>query len=180
MKKAIGALVFALVTACSSPSVVVNQQTVAETNMVQASATAAQSFATSSPPSGASSMGAMSSPQAGPVTLPITNVDVYTFQGSLGSGGTDETLYWAALGDGTVYVWGQIDITCVDDNGNDTGETGTADLVYEANGGDWGWMTATDACGYSTYFGCNSSGGTQVCGGCDFDSESISCTALST
>jgi hypothetical protein len=181
MNKTIGAVIFSILTACSGTQVVVDQQTaVAATNAAQANASAAQSFATSTPPSGATSMGTTSSPQAGPATLPIDGVDVYTFQGSLSSDGSDdETLYWAALDDGTVYVWGEIDIDCVDDAGNETGDTGTADLVYEVNGSDYGWMTATDSCGYSSYFGCSSSGGDEVCGGCDFDSESIDCTALS-
>ena len=181
MNKTLASIVLAFAAACSGTQVVVNQQTaVAATNMEKGAADMVKSFATSTPPTGATSMGAQSTPSAGPVSIPITNVDVYTFQASLTGDGSDETLYWAAGGDGTIYVWGQIDLDCVDDNGNSTGETGVADLVYEANGQDYGWMTATDSCGYSTYFGCSSDdGGAEVCGGCDFNADFIACTALS-
>src|SRR5439155_21948446 len=88
----------------------------------------------------------------------------------------DKTLYWAIDG-ATVYVWGQVALTCVDDSGNPTGETGSADLIFSAGAGGYGWMTATDACGYTTLFGCSNDGGGEVCGGCDFNAAFIACVA---
>jgi hypothetical protein len=164
--------------ACSGNTITVKTEQAAMAVAAQEQHTAqmAQSFATTTPPTNGTSMGMQSSPQAGSVTIPITNVEVYSFQGDLGGGG--ETLYWAAA-DSLVYVWGQIELTCVDDAGNPTGETGVADFVYEASGSDYGWMTATTSCGYSTYFGCSAaSGGAEVCGGCDFNSDFIACAAI--
>jgi hypothetical protein len=173
-------LSFAFVAACSSPTLVVNNQqaAMAVATQEQSTATMAQSYATTTPPANGTSMGMQTSPQAGAVTIPITNVEVYTFQGDLGSGGSEQ-MYWAQGSDGTVYVWGEIALQCVDDSGNPTGETGTADLVYESAGSDYGWMTATTSCGYSTFFGCSSSGGAETCGGCDFNSEFIACSSIS-
>jgi len=62
---------------------------------------------------------------------------------------------------------------------NPTGETGTADFVYEADSTGYGWMTSTDSCGYSTLFGCSSDGGPEVCGGCDFNNSFVACVASS-
>lgn len=165
--------------ACSGSNVVVNQQTaVAATNMEKTTANAVAGYATSTPPAGAQSMGMMSSPKAGNVTIPVTNVEVFVFTANVDSSGPDETLYWATDGQ-VVYVWGQIALVCVDDNGAETGETGTADFVYEADAQGYGWMTATDSCGYSTFFGCSNDGGGEVCGGCDFNDQFIACAAVS-
>jgi hypothetical protein len=161
--------------ACSSPTVVVNNQQAASKE--QNTANMVKGFATMSPPSGASSMGPMSSPQAGPTTIPITNVDVYTFTANIDDDPAPETLYWASTGD-VVYVWGQFDLVCIDDNGDPTGETGVADFVYEDTSSGYGWMVATDSCGYSTYFGCSADGDApETCGGCDFNADFVVCTA---
>jgi hypothetical protein len=133
-------------------------------------------YAKTTPPSGAHSMGMMSSPRAGSATIPITNVEVYVFTANVDDDASGETLYWAYDGE-VAYVWGAIDIDCVDDDGLETGETGTADFIYEADADGYGWMVATDACGYSTFFGCSDDGGGETCGGCDFDSESIVCAS---
>jgi hypothetical protein len=165
--------------ACSGTHVVVNQQTAtAVTHEEMNTANTVSSFAQTTPPTNATSMGMMSKPQAGPTTIPIENVEVYTFQATLDN--SSDTMFWAATSD-VVYVWGQIALTCVDDNGTPTGETGNADFVYDAqSGGAYGWMTATDSCGYTTYFGCSGdTGGSETCGGCDFNSEFIACAAIS-
>lgn len=137
-----------------------------------------KNFASTTPPTGAQSMGMMSQPKAGNTTIPITNVEVFTFQANVDADSSMETLYWAYTGD-TVYVWGQIDLVCVDDSDQPTGETGVADFVYESDANGWGWMTATDSCGYATLFGCSSDGGAEVCGGCDWNESFISCAAAS-
>ena len=168
--------------ACSGSAVVVNQQTAnAVTSKEMNTANAVASYAQSTtPPANAQSMGMKSNPQAGPTTIPITNVEVFVFTANVDGQGGDETLYWAAT-DTMVYVWGQIDLYCVDDNGNATGETGTADFVYSADSqGGYGWMAATDSCGYSTYFGCSADpGGAESCGGCDWNQDFIACVAIS-
>ncbi len=166
---------------CSAPSINVNQaQATAVTSSEKGTAGKVGDYAKSTPPTGATSMGMMTSPQAGSVTIPITNVEVYTFQANVDDNDGLETLYWAIDGNGVIYVWGQIDLVCVDDNDQPTGETGTADFIYEDDGTDYGWMTATDSCGYSTYYGCSATGGdAEVCGGCDFNDDFIACVAES-
>ena len=52
-----------------------------------------------------------------------------------------------------------------------------ANQTHTANGGSYGWMTTTDACGYSTFFGCSNDGTGEVCGGCDFNAAFIACAA---
>ena len=165
-----------VIAGCSSPSVTVTNTTGAAMKE-QHTADMVKSFAKSTPPANASSMGPMTSPPAGNVTIPITNVEVFTFQANVDDDGSPETLFWAAA-DGVIYVWGQIDIVCVDDNDAETGETGVADFIYEQDDGGYGWMVATDSCGYSTLYGCGAEGSApEACGGCDFDSEFIVCTA---
>ena len=179
MLKIVAYGLFALV-ACGGSNVVVNQQTAtAVTSSEMHTANAVAAFATSTPPSNAQSMGMMSSPQAGATTIPITNVEVFAFTANVDDKIGDETLYWAATAD-MVYVWGDTDIECVDDNGSPTGETGTAEFVYAADSsGEYGWMTADGACGYSTYFGCSGDDSGESCGGCDWNDDFVACVALS-
>lgn len=145
--------------------------------MEKDTANGVRAFATNTPPAGATSMGMMSSPRAGSTTIPITNVEVYVFTANIDDNPAAETLYWAYDGE-VIYVWGSIDIVCVDDAGAATGETGAAYFVYEADSQGYGWMVATDSCGYSTFFGCTAEGSEpETCGGCDFDSSYIVCAA---
>jgi len=167
----------AALEACGGSNVVVNQQTAtAATQMEKSTATMVQSFAQTTPPMNAQSVGMQSQPQAGSVAIPIQNVEVYEFSANIDDQEGDETLYWATDGN-TVYVWGEIGLTCVDDQGAETGETGTGYFVFEAEGDTYGWLAATDSCGYSTYLGCSNDGGGDVCGECDFNSEAIACVA---
>ncbi len=168
-----------VVVACGNSPAVVNVKTDVAVKSEQNVANNVKSFASSStPPTGAQSMGMMTQPRAGNTTIPITNVEVFVFQANVDQDSSMETLYWASTGD-TVYVWGQIDLVCVDDADQPTGETGVADFVYEADAQGYGWMTATDSCGYATLFGCSSDGGGDVCGGCDWNDSFISCVAAS-
>src|SRR5262245_21604810 len=132
----------------------------------------AKSYATTTPPAGGHSMGMMSSPKAGNTTIPITNVEVYSFTANVDGDASGEELYWAYDGE-VVYVWGTIDLDCVDDDGTETGETGVADFMLEADEYGWGWMVSTDACGYSTLYGCSDDGAGETCGGCDWDETAI-------
>lgn len=168
----------ALLAACSGTNVQV-QQVAGAANAEKGTAGKVGAYANSTtPPSGSTSMGMMSSPRAGNTTIPITNVEVFLFTANVDDDASNETLYWAYdLGSETVYVWGQIDLECVDDNGASTGENGTADFVYEADPGGWGWITGTDSCGYSTLFGCSDDGTGEVCGGCDWNDSFIACVA---
>jgi len=178
MWKLVGSAALAMTCACGSGNPVVVTQVNAATNAEKGTADMMKGFAQKTPPANATSMGMMSSPQAGNTTIPIQNVEVYVFTANIDSSPDPETLYWAEDGD-YVYVWGQIGLECVDDNGDPTGETGTADLVYEENSAGYGWMTATDACGYSTLYGCSDDGTGEVCGGCDWNEDFIACTSLS-
>jgi hypothetical protein len=177
MYKLVGFALLSLACACSGTNVQVAQVNGA-TNAEKPTADKVKSYAQSTPPSNATSMGMMSSPHAGNTTIPITNVEVFVFTANVDDDPSAETLYWAADGE-TVYVWGQIDIDCVDDSGTSTGETGSADFVYEVDSSGWGWMTATDSCGYSTLYGCSDDGGGEVCGGCDWNESFIACVAES-
>jgi len=169
-------LALVLASACGN-SVQVAQVTGAA-DMEKGTAGKVAGYAQHTAPSGATSMGMMSSPHAGTTTIPITNVEVFVFQANVDATSGDETMYWAYDADiDTVYVWGQIDLVCVDDNGDSTGETGTADFVYEADPNGSGWLTGTDACGYSTLFGCSDDGTGEVCGGCDWNDSFIVCVA---
>jgi len=174
-------LALVLVSACSGTSTTVQvAQVNGATNMEKGTASKVMGYAQKTAPSGATSMGMMSSPHAGNTTIPITNVEVFVFQANVDDTDGDETLYWAyEADDDTIYVWGQIGLDCVDDNGDSTGETGTADFVYEANATGSGWLTGTDACGYSTLFGCSDDGSGEVCGGCDWDDTAIVCVSES-
>ncbi len=163
-----------IVGACSGTAVVVNQT--AATNAEKGTADKVKSYASTTPPAGATSMGMMSSPKVGTTTIPVSNVEVYLFTANIDGNSGDETLYWATDGQ-AAFVWGTIGLDCVDDSGASTGETGSADFVYEADAGGWGWYTSTGACGYSTVFGCSNDGGGEVCGGCDWNDDFIACVA---
>ena len=143
----------------------------------QTTASKAKSFAKSTPPTGATSMGMMSSPQQGKLTIPVQNVEVYVFTSDLDGNSSQDTLYWAA-DSSAAYVWGSIALDCVDESGVATGETGTADFALASAESGYGWMIATDACGYSTAFGCSgTSAADEVCGGCDWNGSFIACAA---
>ena len=167
-----------LVGCSNSPTVNVNN-TGGAAMKEKDTANGVKSYATKTMPPGAKSVGMMTSPRAGNTTIPIVNVEVYTFTANIDDDATGEVLYWALTPE-AVYVWGAIDLVCVDDDGFETGETGVADFIYEADEFGYGWMVATDSCGYSTFFGCSAdAGGPETCGGCDFDSDYIVCAAAS-
>ena len=172
-----GLLLCALIgfAACSAPTVN-NVVTGSAAMKEKDTANGAKNFAKTTPPMGATSMGMMSAPKAGNTTIPITNVEVYVFTANIDDDTSTETLYWAYDGE-VAYVWGTIDIVCVDDDGVETGETGDAYFIYEADEFGYGWMVATDSCGYSTFFGCSDDGAGETCGGCDFDEEYIVCAS---
>lgn len=163
-----------LAVACSAPTVNVHNNNAAQQE--KGTANMVKSFATMTPPTGAKSMGMMSNPRAGSSTIPITNVEVYVFTANIDDDASGETLYWA-VDDSVIYVWGTIDLECVDDDGVSTGELGVADFIYEADEYGYGWMVGTDACGYSTLFGCSDEGNGEVCGGCDWNESFIVCAA---
>lgn len=142
------------------------------------SADKVRGFATKTPPPNGMPMGKMTNPRAGKVNVPIENADVYQFQAnvSLRPDDAPEILFWAAT-ETAVYVWGQLDLVCVDEDDRETGETGVADFVFEADDQGYGWLTSTDSCGYTTIFGCSDDGGGEVCGGCDFNEAFIVCAA---
>jgi hypothetical protein len=168
-------ILLSALVACSGSSVVVNNGTAAQKE--KDTANGVKGYAKMTPPTNAMSMGPKTAPKAGSTTIPITNVDVYVFTANVDDDAGAETLYWARDSD-AIYVWGDIDIDCIDDDGEATGETGVADFIYEADGEGYGWMVATDACGYSTFFGCSAEGGgAEVCGGCDFDESFVICAA---
>ena len=159
--------------ACSGTSVTVNNNAA---DKEKGTAMMAMGYAKSTPPMGGTSMGKMSQPKAGNQTIPITNVEVYVFTADVDDDPSAETLYWAYDGQ-TAYVWGTIDIVCVDDDDVETGETGVAYFVLEADAETYGWLVATDSCGYSTVYGCSDDGGGETCGGCDWDASAIVCVA---
>jgi len=165
-----------LATACGGGTTTVAVTQVNAANSEKPTADKVKGYAQTTPPTGATSMGMMSSPTAGSLTIPITNIEVFAFSANVDSSPGDETMYWAVDGS-YVYVWGQVALECVDDNGAPTGETGVADVVYEADGASYGWMTSTDSCGYSTDFGCSNDGNGEVCGGCDWNASFVACVA---
>lgn len=166
--------------ACSASAPKVTVTTTVETKSEQTTANMVKSYAMSaSAPAGATSMGMQAQPQAGGTALPITNVEVFVFQANVDSDPSAETMYWATDGTAT-YVWGAIDLVCVDENDQPTGETGTADFIMEADSGGYGWMVSTTSCGYTTLAGCSNDGSGEVCGGCDYNQDFIACVASST
>jgi len=168
------ALVFGF-TACSAPTVN-NQINNNAASKEKDTASNVKNYAKSTPPMGATSMGMMSAPKAGDKTIPISNVEVYLFTANVDDDAAGETMYWAYDGE-VIYVWGTIDIVCVDEEDVETGETGDAYFILEADSEGYGWMVSTDSCGYSTIYGCSAEGGEEVCGGCDFDDSYIVCVA---
>jgi hypothetical protein len=162
--------------ACSSPTVNTMQKKGAAM-MQQHTADMVKGLATKTAPMGGTSMGMMSNPTAGNTTIPIANVEVFVFTANIDDDPSPETLYWAA-DDQAVYVWGEINITCVDDNGDPDGETGVATFIYEDGDAGSGWMVATDACGYSTLYGCSAPDAeAETCGGCDWNADFVVCSA---
>jgi hypothetical protein len=162
-----------LVIGCSSQTVHVGGGPAMEQKQT---ATMARAYAQKTPPSNAVSMGMMSAPKAGSTTIPIQSVEVYKFTANIDDDTSGEELFWAFDGD-VVYVWGTIDLECVDDDDAPTGETGVATFILEADDFGYGWMVSTDACGYSTLYGCSADEGDEVCGGCDWDDQMIVCDA---
>lgn len=144
------------------------------------SADKVRGLATKTPPTNGTSMGKMTSPKAGKVNIPIQDAEVFKFKAnvSLLPDEEPEDLFWAATAT-AVYVWGEIDLVCVDEDDEETGEEGVAEFVFEATDEGYGWLTTTDSCGYTTIFGCSDDGSGEVCGGCDFDDELIVCAASS-
>ena len=53
------------------------------------------------------------------------------------------------------------------------------DVVYADGPGGSGWLTSTDACGYSTTYGCSDDGTGDVCGGCNWSAAFIACVVES-
>lgn len=174
-------MLLAMVACGNTPGVYINQTTaVATTQEQKASAKAVANFAKKEPPTNAASLGVQSAPQAGRRTLPIRNVEVFQFTAEIDDDHQgEETMYWALAGD-IVYVWGEVAIVCVDEDGVETGESGGASFIYVADGEKYGWFTSTDACGYSTDFGCAGDDRGEVCGGCDFNETFVSCQAIAT
>ncbi len=160
--------------ACSGTQINLNEGASAKAE--KGTATTARGYAKETPPSGARSAGTKSAPKAGGTTIPIEGVEVFTFAASIDDDEEDEDLYWAYDDeDDVVYLWGTIDIDCIDEDGVETGETGTAELVLESDSEGWGWLIDTDACGYSTTYGCSDDGSGETCGGCDWDEDFIVC-----
>ncbi len=166
-----------LIAACSATNVQVGSGGAAQAEKSTAAKVSGYAGSTS-PPSNARSMGMMTMPRAGGSEIPIVDIEVFVFTANVDDDDSDETLYWAYdVESETVFVWGEIDLVCVDDDGRETGEDGSADFVYEEDPGGWGWMTSTDSCGYSTVFGCSDDGSGETCGGCDWDDTYVVCVS---
>lgn len=171
--------------ACSATPVVVQNHIQQSQNVTQSTKTETVTKLTSvvaatTPPAGATPASSPPTTVAGkalPIVISQTTV-VYTFQMNVDDDSALETLFWVATDEG-VFVWGKIGLHCVDDDGKATGETGDADFVYarKANG-EYGWLTGTDACGYTTKYGCSGSSSAEVCGGCDYNESFIACSAI--
>src|SRR5262245_11506085 len=65
---------------------------------------ALKSRAGATPPKDATSQGIKSSPKAGGLTVPITEVEVFVFAFDFDGDGTEESINWA-YADGTTYLW---------------------------------------------------------------------------
>jgi hypothetical protein len=168
-----------LAIACAATPVVVNvQQSQSATQSTKAQTVAKLESVVNAqtPPTNAKPTTDAPTTVAGK-TLPIGNATVYVFTMSVDADEQPDTLYWVTTETATI-VWGKLALTCVDDQGKSTGETGEADFVYEHRAdGSYGWFTGTGACGYTTKYGCSSDGKAEVCGGCDYDDELIVCVA---
>jgi hypothetical protein len=131
-------------------------------------------FGGSTAPEGAKDEGKKSSPHVASTTVPITDVEVYTFSFDWNGDGTDDAMSWA-YANGHTYLWAEGPITCDDDSSD-----GTGGFVAEINeDGSGSYLFSVDACPTNDDYGCDfdTDGNDTTCGACSWNEDVIACVA---
>jgi hypothetical protein len=130
------------------------------------------------PPAGATSTGTQSSPKAGAVTVPITDVEVFTFEEEIAEGSPAQRFDWAYVEGTGTYLWTTGAVTCADGSTDET----AAFLMEVKPDGSGTYLFSLPGCPSSDLFGCDFDGeGTETtCGACVVDEAgSLTCAVTS-
>ncbi len=127
----------------------------------------------STPPAGAKSVGPMTQPKAGAVTVPITNVEVFTFEDTFADDGSAQTINWAYVEGKGTYLWASGSVTCADG----TTDSSAAFLMGVAPDGTGTYLFSLPGCPNGDLFGCDfdASGNDTTCGVCSVQNDAIAC-----
>ncbi|MDB4941688.1 MAG: hypothetical protein JWP97_1222 [Labilithrix sp.] len=127
----------------------------------------------STPPAGARSAGPKTQPKAGAVTVPITNVEVYTFDDTFSDDGAAQTFEWAYVQGTGTFLWTSGPVTCADGSTDPAG----AFLMGVAPDGTGTYVFSLGGCPSSDLFGCDfdAAGNETACGACQVQDDTIVC-----
>jgi hypothetical protein len=127
----------------------------------------------STPPAGAKSLGAQTKPKAGAVTVPITNVEVFTFEESFGEGSPPETINWAYVEGTGTYLWASGPVTCEDGST----DPAAAFLMEVKPDGTGTYLFSLPGCPSGDLFGCefDAAGNDTTCGACIVQDADLVC-----
>ena len=125
------------------------------------------------PPAGAKSVGPMTQPKAGAVTVPITNVEVFTFTDSFAEDGSSQTINYAYVEGKGTYLWASGAVTCADG----TTDSSAAFLMGVAPDGTGTYFFSLPGCPNGDLFGCDfdAAGNDTTCGACAVQDDAIAC-----
>ncbi len=125
------------------------------------------------PPAGARSLGPMTQPKAGAVTVPITNVEVFTFTDSFADDGPAQPINYAYVEGTGTYLWASGAVTCADG----TTDAAAAFLMGVAPDGTGTYLFSLPGCPSGDLFGCDfdAAGDDTTCGACSVQDDAIAC-----
>lgn len=170
-----------LVTGCSSST---TQSPTSSTGKTDAGATSARpktkpktstlkGKAGPTPPSGAKSAGVQTKPKVGTTTVPITNVEVYTFEESFAADAPPDVVSWAYVEGVGTYLWINGSVTC-DDGSVDSNAGFLMEVLPDGTGS---YLFSLPGCPSSDLFGCDfdANGNETTCGACQVDGDALVC-----
>ena len=125
------------------------------------------------PPTGATSTGAQTQPKAGAVTVPISNVEVFTYTDAFSDDSAAQPFLWAYVPDTGTYLWTSGAVTCADGSVDSAG----AFLMEVLPDGTGTYLFSLAGCPTGDLFGCDfdASGNETTCGVCQVQDGALVC-----
>ena len=125
------------------------------------------------PPAGARSLGSMTQPRAGAVAVPLTNVEVFTFEDTFADDGAAQTINWAYVEGKGTYLWASTAVTCADGRTDPS----AAFLIFVAPDGTGTYLFSLPGCPNGDLFGCDfdQAGNDTACGACAVQDGAVAC-----
>lgn len=125
------------------------------------------------PPAGATSKGAQTQPKVGALQVPITDVEVFTYQEVFADNGAPETINWAYVEGKGTYLWAGGAVTCADG----TTDANAGFLMGIAPDGTGTYLFSLPGCPAGDFFGCDfdDAGNDTACGACAVADGAITC-----